>query len=127
MQPEKLKKAIDTLSIGRLGGYGCYIGHANTISIIEAFVKAFTDLGRTRIGISDEVENDARVTPQLIDIISKNNVSMHVVGVANSYRKKIATTTNGKFWDIFQTRGNVRFDEFLEEIAEEITNLALIL
>ena len=127
MDPKKFPAAISGLSIGRLGGGGCYVGAANTIPVIDAFVKAFPRSDRLKIGIliSDEVGNDANAIAQITNILQSGQVCLYVVGVANSCHQRLATATNGQFWDIHQSRGSVNFGSLLDSIAVEITNLAL--
>ena len=127
MEPRKFSAAISGLSIGRLGGGGCYIGAANTIPVINAFVKAFPRRDRLKIGIliSDEVGNEAPAIAQITNILKAGQVCLYVVGVARSCHEKLATATGGQFWDIHQSRGSVNFGNLLDSIAVEITNLAL--
>ncbi len=127
MEPSRLKSAISKLKIGRLGGSGCYIGEKNTIPVINAFAKSFPDDDRIKIGvlISDEVGKDPGVVPELVKILKKSQICMHVVGVAGSCHITLADKTRGKFWDIAASRGRVAFDDLLDDIAVEITNLAL--
>ena len=95
--------------------------------MIDAFVKAFPRSDRLKIGIliSDEVGNDANAIAQITNILQAGQVCLYVVGVANSCHQKLATATNGQFWDIHQSRGSVNFGSLLDSIAVEITNLAL--
>lgn len=127
MEPKRFPDAISKLQIGRLGGCGCSVGAANTIPVIQAFVKAFPRGDRLKIGIliSDEVGNDAKAIAQITNILKGGQVCLYVVGVANSCHEKLATATGGQFWDIHQSRGSVNFGSLLDSIAVEITNLAL--
>jgi len=52
-------------------------------------------------------------------------VCLHTVGILKSCHVEIALKTGGKFWDIKESRGNVCFDDLLNNIAIEITNLAI--
>lgn len=126
MLPHQFPAAIAGLRIGRIGGGGCYIGDANTLPVIAAFVKAFPG-NRAKIGIliSDEVGNDAAATQSIIQHLKKAQVCLHVLGVAGSCHVKLASATGGRFWDIQQSRGHVDFSNLLDAIAVEITNLAL--
>lgn len=126
MPPAKFPPAIAKLSIGRLGGCGCYVGLANTIPVMQAFTKAFPG-DRTKIGIliSDEVGNDASAIVEIIKILQADQVCLHVVGVAKSCHVKLAAQTGGRFWDIHSSRGKINFGDLLDQIAVEITNLAL--
>lgn len=127
MEPKTFPAAISGLRIGRLGGGGCNVGAANTIPVIDAFVKAFPRSDRLKIGIliSDEVGNDANAIAQIMNILKGGQVCLYVVGVANSCHEKLATATGGQFWNIHQSRGSVNFGSLLDSIAVEITNLAL--
>lgn len=127
MEPKKFPAAISNLQIGRLGGCGCSVGAANTIPVIEGFVKAFPKSDRFKIGIliSDEVGNDAKAIAQIINILKAGQVCLYVVGVARSCHEKLASETGGQFWNIHQSRGSVDFGNLLDSIAVEITNLAL--
>ena len=127
MEPKKFPAAISNLRIGRLGGCGCSVGAANTVPVIEGFVRAFPKNDRFKIGIliSDEVGNDANAIAQIMKILKSGQVCLYVVGVANSCHEKLATATGGQFWDIHQSRGSVNFGSLLDSIAVEITNLAL--
>ncbi len=127
MAPEKFPQAISGLEIGRLGGCGCYIGAANTIPVIEGFIKAFPNKDRLKIGIliSDEVGNESSAISRIISLLKSAQISLYVVGVAKSCHEKIAKETGGKFWDIHASRGKVDFGSLLDTIAVEITNLAL--
>ncbi len=127
MEPKTFPAAIAGLRIGRLGGGGCNVGAANTIPVIDAFVKAFPRSDRFKIGIliSDEVGNDANAIAQITNILQTGQVCLYVVGVASSCHEKLATATGGQFWDIRQSRGSVNFGSLLDSIAVEITNLAL--
>jgi len=125
--PSTLKTSISKLSIGRLGGCGCYIGEKDTIPVIQAFADSFTDQKRFKIGIliSDEVGNNADAIPKIIHILQNNDICMHVVGLSNSCHVRIAEKTGGKFWDIVASRGKVSFDELLNDIAKEITQITI--
>jgi molecular chaperone DnaK (HSP70) len=127
MEPKKFPAAISNLQIGRLGGCGCSVGAANTVPVIQGFVRAFPKNDRFKIGIliSDEVGNDANAIAQIMNILKGGQVCLYVVGVANSCHEKLATATGGQFWDIHQSRGSVNFGSLLDSIAVEITNLAL--
>ena len=127
MDPPKFPKAIEGLKIGRLGGMGCYIGDANTVPVIEAFVKAFPANDRLKIGIlvSDEVGHDSESVGTILDILKKGGVCLHVFGVPDSCHEELAKETGGKFWPIAESRGEVDFSELLDQVAVEITNLAL--
>lgn len=127
MDPKRFPSAISGLSIGRLGGSGCYIGAANTVPVMNAFVRAFPRSDRLKVGIliSDEVGNEAAAISQIINILKAGQVCLYVVGVARSCHEKLASDTGGQFWDIHQSRGNVNFGSVLDSIAVEITNLAL--
>lgn len=127
MDPVQFSGAIAGLRIGRLGGVGCYIGKANTVTVIRAFVKAFPDPNRTRIGIliSDEVGNDAHAINEIGRILAEAGVCLYSVGVAGSCHQKLAEQTGGRFWDIFASRGHVDFSDLLNAIAVEITHLAV--
>lgn len=127
MEPQKFPAAISNLRIGRLGGCGCSVGAANTVPVIQGFVRAFPKNDRFKIGIliSDEVGNDANAIAQITNILKAGQVCLYVVGVARSCHEKLATATGGQFWDIHQSRGSVNFGSLLDSIAVEITNLAL--
>ncbi len=127
MEPNQFPSAISKLRIGRLGGGGCYIGAANTIPVVEAFVQAFPTNDRLKIGIliSDEVDNNASAVQSIIRILDNANVCLYVAGVSRSCHERLASETGGKFWDIQASRGRVDFSNLLEAIAVEITNLAL--
>ncbi|CAN2046381.1 VWFA domain-containing protein [Candidatus Magnetomoraceae bacterium gMMP-1] len=126
-EPSALKSSISKLEIGRLGGCGCYIGEKNTIPVIKAFADSFPDEKYNKIGIliSDEVGNEAKVIPELLAVLKLSQICLHVVGVAGSCHVVLARETGGKFWDIHVLRGRVSFNELLDDIAKEITNLAL--
>jgi len=126
MAPAQFPPTITKLSIGRLGGVGCYIGAANTIPVIQAFTDAFPG-DRIKIGIliSDEVGNDAQAVAEIVSILQRGQVCLHVVGVAKSCHVKLAAETGGRFWDIHSSRGKINFGDLLDQIAGEITNLAL--
>lgn len=128
MSPVDFAGAIAKLSIGRLGGCGCYIGEPSTIPVIQAFIQAFpSDDRRLKIGIliSDEVGNDAKAVADIISILQGSRVCFHVLGVRGSCHEKLARETGGCFWDIHATRGKVRFEDLLAAVAHEITVLAL--
>ena len=122
-----LKESIAKLKIGRLGGLGCYVGELNTIPVVEAFADSFPDSHKTKIGIliSDEVGRDSEAIARIIDIFQQNYICMHVVGVSNSCHEQIASETGGKFWNIHSSRGQISFDELLNSIANEITQITL--
>jgi molecular chaperone DnaK len=127
MNPTNFPSAISSLRIGRLGGGGCYIGNANTIPVVEAFVKSFPSNERLKIGIliSDEVGNDASAIQRIVSILNSAQVCLYVVGVSGSCHENLARDTGGHFWDIHKSRGSVNFSNLLDAIAVEITNLAL--
>jgi len=126
MVPAHFPPAIIKLSIGRLGGCGCYIGLANTIPVMQAFTNAFPG-DRTKIGIliSDEVGNDAKAVAEIVGTLQRGQVCLHVVGVAQSCHEKLAAETGGRFWDIQSSRGTIDFGDLLDQVAVEITILAL--
>ncbi len=126
MEAPQLKNSISILKIGRLGGYGCYIGRTNTIPVVKAFAESFPG-DRTKIGIliSDEYGDDAQAIAEIISILKKSKICMHVVGISKSCHEKIANESGGRFWDITTSRGRITFNDLLDDIAEEITNLAL--
>jgi molecular chaperone DnaK len=127
MDPKRFHSAISGLRIGRIGGGGCYVGEAATIPVIETLVHAFPRGKRLHIGIliSDEVGNDTASIRKIVDILQRNQVCLHAVGVAGSCHEVLARETGGRFWDIHASRGNVDFSDLLDAIAVEITNLAL--
>lgn len=126
MEPNDFSKAIKKLKIGRLGGLGCYIGGRNTVSVTNAFVQSFIGNEREKIGIliSDEVGDDRKIEKEIINILKKNQVCLHVVGVPNSCHVRIAKETGGFFWNINKTR-KVDFSKLLNDIAVEITNIRM--
>ena len=126
MAPAQFPPTITKLSIGRLGGCGCYIGLANTIPVMQAFTNAFPG-DRTKIGIliSDEVGNDAKAVAEIVGTLQRSQVCLHVVGVAQSCHEKLAAETGGRFWDIQSSRGEINFGDLLDQVAVEITTLAL--
>jgi len=126
-EPVDFTKAISVLRVGRLGGMGCYIGNANTVPVIDAFLKAFNDKNRLNIGIliSDEVGNDANATKQILNLLQTSGICLHVVGVKSSCHEQLAKSTGGQFWNIFDSRGQIDFSILLSAIATEITSLAL--
>ena len=111
-----------------MGGCGCYIGEENTIPVIDAFVRSFPNNDRLKIGIliSDEVGNNKKVIPKIVHTLKEAHVCLHVVGVKKSCHEILARETGGKFWDIQTSRGKVDFKDLLNDIAVEITNLALM-
>ncbi|OHB67591.1 MAG: hypothetical protein A2Y77_10095 [Planctomycetes bacterium RBG_13_62_9] len=127
MEPSAFPAAIKGLRIGRLGGMGCYIGNANTVPVIEAFVKSFPSEYRLKMGvlISDEVGNDSGAVRQIVSILQNAGVTLHVLGVSRSCHEALASETGGGFWDIQSSRGHADFSALLDSIAGEITNLAL--
>lgn len=127
MEPKQFPVAISGLRIGRLGGCGCYIGEPNTVPVAKAFVKAFPRSKRLKIGIlvSDEVGNNSKAIQQIVGIFKKGLTCLYVAGVSGSCHERLARETGGRFWDIQKSRGRVDFSQLLDEIAVEITNLAL--
>jgi len=125
MEPADFAAAISKLHIGRLGGCGAYVGEENTVPVIEALVRAFPG-NRRRIGIliSDEVGHNVHAEERIIKILREKEVCLHVVGVSGSCHERLASETNGRFWDITRSRGSIEFTVLLDAIAVEITNLA---
>jgi molecular chaperone DnaK len=127
MSPANFPQAIAKLKIGRLGGCGCSIGNPATLRVMEAFANSFPSSDRLKIGIliSDEVGNDANTVKAISQVLQQNDVCLYALGVPDSCHGKLAAEAGGKFWDIFATRGSCNFAGLLDQIAVEITSLAL--
>jgi len=119
--PRLFQKSTDFLKIGRLGGSGCYVADKETLPVFRAVKNIFNKKNRLKIliFISDEVGSDV-ATDKIIKIMSSNEITVHVVGVpGNNAHKHICDGTNGKFWDIFDSR-KIDFSLILQDIAKEI-------
>jgi molecular chaperone DnaK len=126
MEASVFKAAIAKLRICRLGGLGCYIPELETVPVVEAFVSAFAEEGRLKIGIliSDEVGNNVEGGRRISKILQGGQVCLHVIGVPRSFHVEMAEATGGRFWNISESR-RLDFSALLDDIAVEITNLAL--
>ena len=126
MPPGQFPGAIAGLRIGRLGGAGCYVGDPASVAVFEQLVAAFDAPERLKIAVlvSDEVGNDAKSIPRIISTLTNAGVTLHVVGVAGSCHERIARETEGRFWNINDTR-SVDFGELLSSIASEVTDMTL--
>ena len=124
--PRRFERSIAELAINRIGAGGCYVGERRSIPVIQALVNAFPgDRKKIAILISDEVGNDTAATAEIIALLKRSDVVLHILGVRRSCHELIARETGGSFWDINATRGKVSFAQLLEQIAREITSLAL--
>jgi hypothetical protein len=121
--PYVFKDNIKTLSLGLFGGGGCYLADNNSVDIFTHVVTAFDDNHHSKILviISDEMGRCEGVD-SIVGQLNSANIETYVMGVPKSDgpHEAIAKRTGGKFWNIFDNRGQQDFSVLLKNVANEI-------
>lgn len=121
--PYVFKDNIETLSLGLFGGGGCYLADNNSVDIFPHVVAAFDNNHHSKIlvVISDEMGSSAGVD-SIVGQLNVAKIETYVMGVPKSDgpHEAIAKRTGGKFWNIFENRGQQDFSVLLKNVADEI-------
>ena len=121
--PLIFKDNIQSLSLGLFGGAGCYLADNDSVDIFPHVVSAFNNNNHSKILviISDEIGGNGGLN-SIIEQLNKANIETYVMGVPkpNSSHEAIAKQTGGKFWNIFENRGQQDFSILLKNVADEI-------
>lgn len=121
--PSAFKDNIQTLTLGLFGGAGCYLADNDSVDIFPHVTSAFSDDTHSKILviISDEI-GGCNGLDSIVKQLNNSNIETYVMGVPkpNSPHEAIALQTGGKFWNIFQNRGQQDFSILLKNVADEI-------
>lgn len=126
--PQNFQRKSQALKLRMFGGTGCFLTNKDTVDIFPYVIKLFTASGENKyhrilVIISDEVGDESGLT-QISTLLVKNDIKTYVMGVSSpgklSPHELLASSTNGKFWDIKKNKGAQDFSELLSVVADEI-------
>lgn len=121
--PYSFKDNIQSLSLGLFGGGGCYLADNDSVDIFPHVVSAFQNNNHSKILviISDEMGGNGGLN-SIVNQLNSANIETYVMGVPNPNgpHEEIAKQTGGKFWNIFENRGQQDFSVLLKNVADVI-------
>jgi len=117
--PAEFKKNIQSLTLGLFGGGGCYLADKDTVDIFPNVISTFknSDNKKILVIISDEMgNNDA--TSEIVGMLKENQIQTFVLGVKETFgaHERIAQETEGKFWDINESKEAHDFTSLLKTV-----------
>ena len=122
--PVNFKKNIQSLSLGLFGGAGCYLASRDTVDIFPHVVRAFngpSENTKILVIISDEM-GDTGGLSDIVSMLKGASITTYVMGVPGigGAHESIASMTEGKFWNITESKGAHEFGIILDTVAKTI-------
>lgn len=124
--PGAFRENIQSLTLRRLGGTGCYLADEDTVDIFPEILRVFdgpAENKRILVVISDEIGGTEGLD-KIVSLLEQSEVTTHVLGVPGALRahEELARRTGGQFWDILATKGQLDFDISLFDVADTIAH-----